>query len=83
MGSVDIDRMMSSPWYAKPNDLIGGWCVMDVDLTPGQADQMEFAKGAKEFILHEIGDFLTKEMAQHVADLHNAWLKSKEVSSEL
>ena len=50
-------------WFAKPNDLIGGWCVMPVDATPGEAN------------LPEVADFTTELMANHVAYLHNQWLK--------
>jgi hypothetical protein len=49
-------------WYAYPNDVIGGWCVMPVDAPPGEAN------------VQEVADFVTEEAARHVADLHNYWL---------
>jgi hypothetical protein len=52
---------MEITWYARENDLIGGWCIMPIDLPPSSG-------------VPDIGDFLTQEVAQHVADLHNDWL---------
>lgn len=59
--------MTKTKWYAKENDLIGGWCVMDVDQTPGEAQRPEIA------------DFCSKENAERIAALHNA---SIEVSTQ-
>lgn len=49
-------------WHVQPNDLVGGWCIMTVPLPPsrGEGDQ--------------VGDFLTKDTAQLIVDLHNDWL---------
>lgn len=60
---------LDTRWFVKPDDLIGGWCVMTVDLTPGEASDQFGAPG-----VHQVGDFLTEEMARHVAELHNAAL---------
>ena len=49
-------------WYAKPNDLIGGWCVMPVDKTPGEAN------------IPEVADFCDEKTARHIAKIHNEWL---------
>lgn len=49
-------------WYAKPSDLIGGWCVMDVDQTPALANRPEIA------------DFTRREHAEYIAHLHNQQL---------
>jgi hypothetical protein len=42
------------PWYAKENDLIGGWCVMPMDLTPAESPVPSVAdftdRAAAEFI---------------------------------
>lgn len=51
------------PWYAMPNDLIGGWCIMPVPLTPGAV------------CIPEIADFLSERGARHIASLHNAHLE--------
>lgn len=56
-----IEAIMNNYWYAKENDLIGGWCVCAIDAPPSQ--------------LGEIGNFLFKEMAEHIAGLHNEWLE--------
>lgn len=46
-------------WYAQPNDLIGGWCVMPVDLPPSSG-------------CWQVADFIGgQEMAEYVAELHN------------
>lgn len=39
------------PWFAKVNDLIGGMCVMPVDMTPGEASDTGQRIG-------EVGDFM-------------------------
>lgn len=57
MGSV-----LDQPWFAKPNDEIGGWCVMPTDKTPLEGGGLEVA------------NFTTEEAARHIADLHNKWL---------
>jgi hypothetical protein len=60
---IDILSVLNVIWYAKPNDVIGGWCVMDVNATPGEAEK------------YEIADFISQEIAEHIAELHNNWLK--------
>lgn len=61
MGSEPIVVDLTRTWYAKPNDVIGGWCVMDVDALP--------SSGARE-----VACFATLEEAEHIAALHNNWL---------
>lgn len=56
-----INRMMSR-WYARENDLIGGYCIMPTDEPPSTGT-------------YPIGDFLSQEVAMHVAALHNDWLE--------
>lgn len=46
------------PWFARPNDLIGGWCVMPVDEPPSSG-------------IPEVADFTTRELAEHIVSLHN------------
>jgi hypothetical protein len=53
---------MRDKWYAKPDDLIGGWCVMDTDMTPGEANRPEIAC------------FISEKLARHIAYLHNQWV---------
>jgi hypothetical protein len=55
-------ELLAATWYAQPNDLIGGWCVMDVAQTPGAASRPEVA------------DFTSQTLAAHIADLHNQHL---------
>ena len=50
------------PWYAMPNDLIGGWCIMPVPLTPGTV------------YVPEVADFLSERNARYMVNLHNARL---------
>lgn len=50
-------------WYAVPNDLIGGWCIMTVDKPPSQCDW----RGGEL----EIGWIMTKDDAIEIARLHN------------
>jgi hypothetical protein len=52
-------------WYVHENDLIGGWCVMPIDEPPSYG-------------IAEVADFLTKECADHIAELHNNWLDTRE-----
>lgn len=52
-------------WYAVVDDLIGGYNVSNVNKPASQANVHE-----NEF---EIGCFMTKETAQHIVELHNAW----------
>ena len=53
------------PWYVVPNDLIGGWCIMPVPLSPG--------------VVHvpEVADFLSERNARYIVDLHNARLEGR------
>ncbi len=51
------------PWYPKPNDLIGGWAVMNCDQSPANAD---FGKGDLE-----VADFTDAPHARFIASLAN------------
>lgn len=65
MNSLKKLDLMTKPieaqWYVKPNDLIGGWCIMPMDCTPGEAPRG----------VYEVADFCDKETAEHIAELHN------------
>jgi hypothetical protein len=62
----DDDEALKIPWFAMPEDTIGGWCVMS---TP---DPPSAAKG------YYVADFIAgPEIAQHIADLHNASLEGE------
>lgn len=49
----------SVPWYAKPNDLIGGWCI-GVDERPPSKEGVWV-----------LGDFMNEDLARHIVALHN------------
>ena len=62
---TDLPHPLECKWWAKPNDLIGGWCVMPDDTTPATSTD------------YEVADFCSKEAAEHIAELHNAWLEAQ------
>jgi len=68
--------MLNAPWHAKSNDLIGGWCIMTIDATPAEAD--EITQGE---VMHEVGCFMDEKTASHIADLHNRWLVDSRVDA--
>jgi hypothetical protein len=47
-------------WHAMPDDMIGGWCVMRSEKPPSQGG-------------YQIASFISQEMTEHIAELHNAW----------
>lgn len=51
---------LTATWYAKPNDLIGGWCVGTDELPPSKAS-----------VAPLVADFISEAVARHVAALHN------------
>lgn len=57
--------ILSSRWYAVPNDLIGGWCVMTADVRPSEVD---LRRGE----IFEVGCFLTQRVAEAIAHAHNS-----------
>jgi hypothetical protein len=59
--SLTTETAMAARWYAKPDDLIGGWCVMDIDETPRLSGRPWVAT------------FCSEQVARHIADLHNRW----------
>lgn len=64
------DQFLTMKWYAKENDLIGGWCIMSTDDPP--STQKGFP----------IGDFLTEELTNYIVELHNAELEKKQVRKQ-
>lgn len=60
----DLNKVM---WYAKPDDLVGGWCIMNVDKTPAFCNFFE----ANEI---QIGCFLSEDIAKRIVRLHNGEL---------
>lgn len=51
-------------WYALRNDVIGGWCVMPANQPPSWG-------------IPEVADFVSEQVASHIADLHNEWLERR------
>lgn len=62
---ITYQELTECRWYAMANDTIGGW---DVATAPVPDSRRNAQKG--EF---EIGTFLTEEVAQYIAELHNKW----------
>lgn len=62
---------MSETWYAKPDDLVGGWCVMNVDLTPGEISDRGVLWARENNALY-IAGFTNEKNAKMIAALHNA-----------
>ncbi len=55
---------MSATWYAQPDDLVGGWCVMPVPFPPSSG-------------FFSVAEFMDQATAQYVAGLHNDKLNQK------
>lgn len=52
-------------WYAVVDDLIGGYLISTIDKP---ASQLDMKTGC------HVASFTSKENADHIAELHNAWL---------
>lgn len=72
---IDLTRT----WYVKPDDVIGGWCIMDIDATPAEAPVVTRADGYR-YPVPTVASFLSKEVAEHVVHLHNSQLGTKETA---
>ena len=59
----DKNNWRNTRWRAQPDDLIGGWCVSLED------DKRTPAEGSIQ-----LGEFISEDVAQHMADCHNTWL---------
>jgi hypothetical protein len=57
-------------WFAVPEDTIGGWCVKANEIPPSQSYE------------GEVACFVSEELAKHTANIHNDWLKEKNVKLE-
>jgi hypothetical protein len=58
-------ELMTREWRAQPDDTAGGWCVTLA------RDPRSPAQGALA-----IGMFLSREVATHIAELHNGSLST-------
>jgi hypothetical protein len=66
-GEALVGYMMNTTWYARADDLIGGWCVVPLDLPPSSG-------------VFEIANFVEERAARHIAWLHNRWLSERRMS---
>lgn len=57
---------LAVPWHPVANDLIGGWAVATEDVPPSRHSP------ANGVLL--VADFISEDVARHVAALHNAAL---------
>lgn len=55
--------MVNQIWYVVVNDLIGGWSIGNVDKPLLQHDMLNGDR--------MIADVLSKELAEHIVELHN------------
>lgn len=62
---ITPDEQVRCYWYVVENDLIGGWSISNVNKPESQQDPYE-----GEF---EIATFVIKEVAEHMAEVHNTW----------
>lgn len=60
---ITFEELTHCRWYAIANDTIGGWDVSTVNIP----DSVRDARMGE----YEIGCFLTREVAEHIAKLHN------------
>ncbi len=58
--------VLTQRWYVHPNDLIGGWAVMNCDKPPSQADFRAYEV--------EVAAFVSEPAARRIAELHNTAL---------
>ena len=63
MRTWDIGALLKTRWKAAEETTIGGWCVQPEDEPPTH-------EGGKA-----IADFTAREIAEHIAELHNAQLE--------
>lgn len=69
------------PWYAQPDDLIGGWCVADVNRPPSTFTDPP--PGTPAAGCRYIAAFTDEASARRIAALHNADLDRRRAPSEL
>lgn len=62
---ITKQEQLECVWYVTANDTIGGWIIANVNKPESQLDHY-----ASEF---EIACFMSKEVAEHIVNLHNTW----------
>lgn len=62
-GDALTEYLETIRWYAVPNDLVGGWCIMPVPFGP------------RDVPVVEVANFLSERNARYMVDLHNARLE--------
>jgi hypothetical protein len=65
-GEALLGFLMNSEWFARENDLIGGWCIVPMDMPPSSG-------------VVTIADFIDERAARHIAWLHNRFLSERRV----
>ena len=65
---TQAEASTKGPLFAKENDLIGGWCVMNVDKPPSQANYKKNEYDIADFVNEENAKFIASAR-QDVADL--------------
>jgi hypothetical protein len=60
--------ILSLHWYALPDDVVGGWCIMTANVPPSQVNWRD----PTEDTTYRVGSFLSKEIAEYVVSLHNS-----------
>jgi hypothetical protein len=61
---------LDKEWFAMPEDTIGGWCVKTNELPPSQSYE------------GEVATFISQEVAEHIANIHNTWLRLEAFRAE-
>lgn len=59
-------EMTDETWYAHPNDLIGGWSVLNRNHPPSRLNRATDPDG------REVATFMSEADARRIAELHNA-----------
>lgn len=62
--------LLGERWYAHPNDLIGGWAILNRDHPPSHLNRNVDPDA------RQIGDVLGEQVARHIVDLHNQHLET-------
>jgi hypothetical protein len=65
-----LDDYLNKEWFAMPEDTIGGWCVKANEIPPSESYE------------GEVACFISEEIAKHVAELHNMYLRIESFRAE-
>jgi hypothetical protein len=57
-GAALTDAILNGDWYAWPDDTIGGWAIMPINVPPSAGAPI-------------IGSFLDERTARHITEVHN------------